>query len=433
MQRYNLRKYITPTLRAQEAQLNMSRQLDEINIEELLSPNNDNPGDDLYSIDNQNLASGDNLNHSNVTSPSRTQHTNMDQTIIRPILQTLEEFKEQVLSQFKQTKQEIEKVRKDLTLEIRQIESKFDTKITELREEVHNHIEERITMIQENQERINKEFEAKLKAGNSGKPVGLHITCPSTIIKDLPKFNGKSKNPNQFLSRLKNYYNRENERRLSQDEQSLNLEEILDVCLEGTAARWWDLIRTSVHDIEDFEKYFMNKYWNEEIQDGIKTKLDLEKYIPRRGLTRTEYFIDRVILLQNMTPKLTEREIVRRLVRHFDDTIQQASRVQNIVSINQMEELLSREDTIEINESIRNEAERNVERRSSYSHRPSGRNMDQRGSFNHRPSGDRHYFEKKNENRRDHFQNNYENRNSYDRNQKPGDSNREEPKQKYLN
>ena len=382
MSHYNLRKQIKPSIKAQEAQLKMNRpnEIEEGNRNVEEQKNDDslglhgniheeeqNNGGSLLGINN--MASGDNIARSIQTSPIRTQSTNVEHLILT-LVQNFEEFKH-----------DMERL---IHNEMRLIERKFTQQIEELREEM----QDKITQIHQ---KIDQNIEAKVKNAGADKRIGLRVTCPTNRFKELPKFNGKLKNPMEYLSKLKNYYRRENEKRISYGEDDLDLEEMFDNCLEGTAATWWNMIRYSVTDFEDFEQIFINKYWNEEIQDGIKRKLDLETFVPRRGLSRAEYFIERVVVLQNMTPKLTEREIVRRLVRHFDGTVQQACRVQNITTILRMEEVLNREDTEETNESIRRGLERNMNRNETQYNKPLRRNDDRKENpqryfdYNRRP------------------------------------------------
>ncbi|KAG8316440.1 hypothetical protein J6590_050511 [Homalodisca vitripennis] len=61
--------------------------------------------------------------------------------------------------------------------------------------------------------------------------------------------------------------------------------------------------------------------------------------------SRSEYcIIDRVLLMQIITPKLDEEDIVIILCEHFDKNIQDARREQNVVTIKDFEKLLDRED-----------------------------------------------------------------------------------------
>lgn len=419
MKRYNLRKKIIPSLKAQEANLKLVRQpKDMSNIEDEMD--NDNLGiNNLYEAEGEDCQSvNDGVRPS---SPNQSQLNNIERMLMvvlqnqQEIVQKQQEMvqKQQVMSnEIGQLRSDMFTLRREITREIKQVETKFDDQINELREEIN-------AQIVKAKEKLNTDLQEKMKVSSVEKPIGLQqVIYPIIQTKELPKFDGKNRNPNEFLYKLKNYFTKENERRTMRNEELLQLEDILEGCLVGASAKWWSMIRPSVQNIDDFERVFLNKYWNEEIQDGIKRKLDLERYLPRKGLTRAEYFIERVVLLQNMTPKCTEREIVRRLVRHFNDTIQQACKVQNINTIQQMEELLNKEDTEETNESIRNESERN-NRREFHEHKPyrERNHDDRRGHFERRNYNDNNRDDVR---RYDRYDRNKDNWRSMPRNQNRG-------------
>lgn len=84
-------------------------------------------------------------------------------------------------------------------------------------------------------------------------------------------------------------------------------------------------------------KKFYSRYWNRIIQHGIIHKIELEKYLSEGKLTRAEYFLQRVVTLCHLTPELTEDEIVTLMTDHFEPIIQDAIRVQNVTTVQDME------------------------------------------------------------------------------------------------
>jgi len=125
------------------------------------------------------------------------------------------------------------------------------------------------------------------------------------------------------------------------------------VALEEQVARWWQTVKNEITDINDFEVKFLARYWNHDIQKGIKRRLELEKYRMNGRLNRSDYFIERVLTLTQMTPKLEEQDIVIILSEHFESQIQDARRVQNIQTIREFENLLNRYDIEDQNNKIR--------------------------------------------------------------------------------
>lgn len=110
------------------------------------------------------------------------------------------------------------------------------------------------------------------------------------------------------------------------------------------ATRWWQLIKDEITTGKYIERAFLKKYYSRDIQRRITHKLELERYRIRRILTRAEYFIDRLVILRHMTPKLTEDKI---MTYHFEQIIQDLIRVQNVITVKDMENLLQREDVME--------------------------------------------------------------------------------------
>ncbi|KAG8278445.1 Anaphase-promoting complex subunit 1 [Homalodisca vitripennis] len=114
--------------------------------------------------------------------------------------------------------------------------------------------------------------------------------------------------------------------------------------LEGHASRWFQLIKHDIKNWEDFAQEFTTKYWSRDVQRGIRAKIESEHYKNNGTLTRAEYFTERVITLQSITPLITEEEIVTILSERFEQIIQDSWSVQNINTIKEFERLLQRED-----------------------------------------------------------------------------------------
>ena len=138
-------------------------------------------------------------------------------------------------------------------------------------------------------------------------------------------------------------------------------EDVLENVLEDTASRWYQTIKNEIRDIDDFETKFLNRYWSYDIQKGLKRRIEHEKYRPKGFLNRSDYFIEKVLILSHMIPKMEESEMVIILSEHFESQIQDARRVQNIKTIREFENLLNRYDIEEKN--TRENLERKTEDR----------------------------------------------------------------------
>ncbi len=212
-------------------------------------------------------------------------------------------------------------------------------------------LESEINQISTKTDSLQIEME-KIKTNNLPTNAGIQVTCKGNLNETpLPTFNGKNKNPKEFLQKFKNYFQK------LQMRQNYNnfveFKEVLENSLIDSANRWWNMIQNNIDTVEQFEEQFLAKYWNNDIQKGIRRKLEVEKYRINGKMSRTEYFIERVLILQQMTPKMPESDIVTTLSEHFEPRIQDARRVQHVNSITEFEQLLGREDIEERNQQIK--------------------------------------------------------------------------------
>ena len=122
--------------------------------------------------------------------------------------------------------------------------------------------------------------------------------------------------------------------------------------MERSASQWWQLNKQKVNSWEQFVQIFHEKYWNKEIQSHLRQKIDLEKYRPGGYLSRTDYFLERILILKAMTPPISEEDIINILASHYDEVIQTARRVQNLNTITSFEMLLQREDMLDIQKNL---------------------------------------------------------------------------------
>ncbi|XP_054272542.1 putative uncharacterized protein DDB_G0282129 [Macrosteles quadrilineatus] len=267
---------------------------------------------------------------------------------------------------------ESRKIETKLTLNIHEtsqntksdLENYVNVKTTEIRNELAPVVEHNQNTIRQTTETLNQvtnliheqearftnikvELEQKLKQETTFLTPQIHVTCGSSILTNdltLPKFSGRSHNPPEYLTRLKRYYQKLLSRQSTEQNPIETLKDVLETSLEHQASRWFSLVKNDLKSWEDFETQFISKYWNRDLQRAIKHKIESEQYKPNGKLTRSEYFIERVITLRSLTPALTEDEIVAILSDHFCPLIQDARRVQNASSVYEFEALLQRQD-----------------------------------------------------------------------------------------
>jgi hypothetical protein len=199
-------------------------------------------------------------------------------------------------------------------------------------------------------------------------PIPIQVTCMGgSTFENLPTFNGRNKNPQEFLVKFEAYLRNTQIRQ----NQNIRFQDLLENCLQDSASRWWQMIKSEITSYEEFEKKYLDKYWNNDIQRGIKRRVETERYRTGGYLTRSEYFVERVMTLKQMTPTLEEEDIVNLLSIHFDQRIQDAIRVQNITGIDNFEKLLNREDIEERNNPPTHQSSfNNTNRKSQFERRP---------------------------------------------------------------
>ena len=87
--------------------------------------------------------------------------------------------------------------------------------------------------------------------------------------------------------------------------------------LEKDASIWWRVIRDQISTFEEFKEAFTLKYWGLERQDIIRNNLEYGKFEWHGPITAIQY-IERILLeSRQLTPTLTDRQLIRKISRHF--------------------------------------------------------------------------------------------------------------------
>jgi hypothetical protein len=224
----------------------------------------------------------------------------------------------------------------DVRIEIVEAEFKTQAKINTLKSEINTTIENLKQELETCKQRTPQTYDTI--QGNLGQ--NIHLINYAGHNDKIPQFNGKAINPIEFMNQAVEYINKITQNGLN----TTDLKHIIGNMMNGSANQWWQMIKHDVYSIEQFKERFVNKYWNENIQSEIRRRLQTGRYSMEGRANRSEYFIEKVLILRNLTPKLTEQEIIKHLTNHFEKTIRDAIRVRGIKTIIEMEDLLSEED-----------------------------------------------------------------------------------------
>lgn len=158
-------------------------------------------------------------------------------------------------------------------------------------------------------------------------------------IKDLiPKFDGKHGCPVVFLISIK--------RVITADTTYIQLYNILRSSLFNDAATWFSVVENTFSSFEEFELLFLSKFWSETEQDKIRSNLYMGKFNAQKGNSREQYFINRYATVRHLTPKLTEKEIIKHFSRHYDFEIHKTVIIQNITSFKDFCDILRQYDDL---------------------------------------------------------------------------------------
>ena len=167
-----------------------------------------------------------------------------------------------------------------------------------------------------------------------------HDECGSSgTLKITPKnpiYEGKT-SPVKFLEELKDFWTAV---RPSRGQAAF----IISSCLQGTPRDWWDLVKEEDDDLPQFVQKFKRRYWGEETQHSVKTKLGFGSYQGGRDGSMTAYAIKIFREARGLTPAPAVREIISKLARHFNEEIRCTILGRPINTLEDLLELLKRFD-----------------------------------------------------------------------------------------
>ena len=139
---------------------------------------------------------------------------------------------------------------------------------------------------------------------------------PSTVVHTNVKikpaiFKGESyEKPVKFISDLKKYINMYKVK--EGDEITL-----ISSCLEKSVKDWFYINEKYIKNFLDFEERFRPRFWNQEIQESLKRKLNLGSYRENGKLSRVDYALKLFNSAEDLGMSEDETELVRLISLHF--------------------------------------------------------------------------------------------------------------------
>lgn len=163
---------------------------------------------------------------------------------------------------------------------------------------------------------------------------------PAVVRAELPTFGAAAYDrPMQFLSALNKYIE-------AIDPHKSNFKFIIDQALKGPAHDWWEHVESRVISFEIFRERFTTRYWNSSIQAAFSRELEFGFYRAENNLSRSEYVIRIYNNVKYLSDMPTMTNIVDKLSRHFDESVQQAIISRGINDIDGVISLLDSMDQI---------------------------------------------------------------------------------------
>ena len=111
--------------------------------------------------------------------------------------------------------------------------------------------------------------------------------------------------------------------------------------LEMDAGIWWRVIRNQISTFEEFKEAFTLKYWGQERQDNIRDNLEYGRYEWNGPITAIQY-VERMLLeSRQLTPTLTDRQLIKKISRRFGRDLQLTVITRGITTILNFEALIT--------------------------------------------------------------------------------------------
>lgn len=160
-----------------------------------------------------------------------------------------------------------------------------------------------------------------------------NANVPKIMLKP-PKFGGMDyEKPMHFLSELKKYIS-------ITKMTNADLSAIFQQCLEKRASQWFYTIEHKINDMDDFEEYFKERFWNEPIKSALRIRLEAGQYNKDQKKSRVQYAEDMITEIKELEMKLTEEDMIKKISRHFGPEIARVIRIQMVCKLGQFYDLL---------------------------------------------------------------------------------------------
>lgn len=200
------------------------------------------------------------------------------------------------------------------------------TKIIKVNEEVH----EKVTELNLKHDSLKTGIDSEIKKLRN-RPIsqvsGSDNTKTLTKQLKLPTYSGKSwEKPMNYIRELEEYFT------LLGVEDTLTLR-LIGQSLISDAKEWWIARRDVINTWEEFKTKFLDRFWGKETQRDFRKDLEFGHYKSDTKLTWSEYASRKFATAVCLRPRISDKEIVLNLIRHFGEHIVEAATCRGIEDI----------------------------------------------------------------------------------------------------
>lgn len=226
---------------------------------------------------------------------------------------------EELRKRMNQQKQETKKALVSIEESVNDIRKTTDNKITLVTEKENANLKEMNQRMERIQQRLNETENRTI------------IRCGGDATQKELKYDGSNPYPMEFIRELTEHKNK-----------LYNDAEVSWIAnhLEKDAGIWWRIIREKVRCFDDFLELFTEKYWSSEIQGLIRDDMEFGRYKPYNVLSSTQYVERKVLEYQQITPRIPEKLLVKKLAKHFGREIQVAVVTRGVDDVNRLVSIL---------------------------------------------------------------------------------------------
>ena len=161
------------------------------------------------------------------------------------------------------------------------------------------------------------------------------LKCP--VFDETYKFR-----PMKFLKDLKDFIR-------ASHYNPAQLSYLLSQSMSGMHSAWYDMARRHIHNLDDFEKLFREKFWNSETRRSVYRDLEFGKFRSGEKSSRYSYALRKINAAYDLDENLDEGRLIETLAAHFDKDLRLIIRVQKINKITDFVNVLSSLDAEDFN------------------------------------------------------------------------------------